>query len=41
MKHLKRVSLPGKASSDIGETMFFQMYFMVIAMMITAAMSGK
>ncbi len=38
MKHVKAISVP-KASTE--ETVFFQLYFMVIAFMLSAAMSEK
>jgi len=38
MKHIKTLSVP-KASAE--ETIFFQLYFMVIAFMLSAAMSEK
>ncbi len=43
MKHLKRVTLQQAQAkdSDGAEVMFFQLYFTILAFMISAAMGDK
>ena len=40
MRHLKKVTV-AKASDDIGAAIFFQLYFTVLSIMLSAALGGK